>query len=358
RIPRESVAEISPEDVNALRAVLSNAKKAVDGCQYAYIVANRDHERLGRRVLLDLLGLAQQAAPPAAPAPEPAPAPVAPAAPVAFPRGPSNAPPAAAAPAPVMSGPFPSLAQAAPAPAPVAPAPPPAPVAAAPAEPPAPAAPPQKEVHEEYEIVSKPKAPAAPKPAPAPLALSADPAASHETHDEYEIVSKPKPAEPAPAAAVPEAEHHDPEKKVIHASEEFEVFTSKPKPREKPPITPPGQGGFAAAFDMAAAGAPKKSKEYSIMDGGSSRPPQSLGKLPAPAAAQPAAPPTGFAAAIQAAAHAQAPPMPSSAQSATAHPQAFHGSPTAAAPGAVVNLAALGIPAPAPHAAEPVAAPA
>src|SRR5581483_10395482 len=126
RIPRESVAEISPEDVNALRAVLSNAKKAVDGCQYAYIVANRDHERLGRRVLLDLLGLAQQAAPPAAPAPEPAPAPV-----------------AAAAPAPVMSGPFASLAQAAPAPAPVAPAPPPAPVAAAPAEPPAPAAPPQ-----------------------------------------------------------------------------------------------------------------------------------------------------------------------------------------------------------------------
>src|SRR5581483_8341436 len=167
--------------------------------------------------------------------------------------------------------------------------------------------------------------------------------------------------EPAPAAAA-EPEVHDPEKKVIHASEEFEVFTSKPKPREKPTITPPGQGGFMAAFDMAAAGAPKKSKEYSIMDGGSSsaRPPPTLGKLPSPSASpSPSPPASGFAAALQAAAHqqakaqepapvaaiphVQAPAMPTSATSATTHPQVFHGSPTASAPGAVVNLAALGI---------------
>src|SRR5581483_12097978 len=57
RIPRESVAQIAPEDVTSLRNVLAAAKKAVDACQYAYIVANRDHERVGRRVLFELLGL-------------------------------------------------------------------------------------------------------------------------------------------------------------------------------------------------------------------------------------------------------------------------------------------------------------
>ena len=107
RIPRESIAEISPEDVTNLRAVLAHAKKAIDQCQYAYIVANRDHERLGRRVLLELLGLAPEPAAPAVPQPEPKsestsqPQPVAPApaASFAFPRSPAGA--SAPAPAPV-----------------------------------------------------------------------------------------------------------------------------------------------------------------------------------------------------------------------------------------------------------------
>lgn len=230
RIPKESVVQFSPEDVNAIRAALQASKARLDACQYAYIVASRDFERLGRRVLLELLGLTPGAAPPVAPTPAPlpvvAPAPAAPAK-VTFPASPgASAPtPTVAAPAPpttALPSAFPSMAPPAPPPinslaraeaqaraqpAPVAPASAPvaapdapaAPVEAAPA--PAPAAPaaPDVEATEEYEIVSKPKPAAAPRPAPAPLGLAAG--AEVQAHDEYEIVSKPKPA----ASAAPPA---------------------------------------------------------------------------------------------------------------------------------------------------------
>ncbi|HET6403964.1 MAG TPA: hypothetical protein VFH78_04905, partial [Candidatus Thermoplasmatota archaeon] len=109
RIPKETVAQFTPEDVNAIRQLVASLRPRVMECQYAYVVANSDHERLGRRVLLELIGDAPAAAPvaPAAPSPAPAPAPLpaatmfpsASAAPVArtpFPSAVAATPPAAA----------------------------------------------------------------------------------------------------------------------------------------------------------------------------------------------------------------------------------------------------------------------
>lgn len=315
RIPKETVAQFTPDDVNAIRQLVTNLRPKVMECQYAYVVANGDFERLGRRTLLELIG--EAAAPPA---------PVAPAAPAPLPF---VAPPAAAAPpppaapvvaAPVQRTPFPTSPSGAtlpPAPpAPVAAAPSlftPPPAVAAPTPAPAPAEAAIVADHEEYQIVSKPKPAPAPAPAPAPVAASASETAVHE---EYEIVSKPKPVEaPSPQPQAPA--EPQPEKTVLHAEKEYEVFTSKPKAKPEPVgITPPGMGGFQAALAAAgqAAAAPAKTKEYEIM-GRASAPAHSdvlAAKLraQAQAAAAPAAPvmaPAPFPPVAQ-----QAPPPPPS----------------------------------------------
>lgn len=282
RIPKGTVASFSPEDVLAFREFMATQKGAAEKCQYAYIVADTDFERLGRRVLLELLGIGTAPVPPAvvdvsgsAPTPVAAPAAQAPAAApqaltarFAFPATPGTAaspPPAApvAAPASIFAPrPVASAHVAAATPAPVT-------VVAAPVAPAQPvAAPLEVEDHEEYQIVSKPKA--APPPivdavdAPAEAAPAQEnAAAAREVHEEYEIVSKPRAVEAAPEPAhAPRAA--DPDKKVHHATEEYEVFSSKPKPRpEGPAITPPGQGGFQKAFMPQAA--PARTKEYEIM---------------------------------------------------------------------------------------------
>ena len=307
RIPKGSVKEFGADDVKAIRDAVEQQKARFEACQYAYIVADRDHERLGRRVLIELVGQPTPAAQPLAPAPEPAaPAPAAVpslssfalpptpgtsavAAPAAAPAATAAAPgsnipswmrrrePAAAAPAPVAAPTPPPVAAPAPAPAP----------AAVPA---APAAPPVVDDHEEYAIISKPKA-AAPPPAPAPVAapLKAAPDAEVQSHEEYEVVSKPK-APAAPAAAKPMVEDHPEVERSVHvATEAYEVYTSKPKPKAAgPAITPPGQGGFQAALNAATSfqgHAPTKTKEYEIV--GASSAPASMPFVP-PAAHAPA----------------------------------------------------------------------
>lgn len=288
RIPKASVKEFGPDDVKAIREAVERQKARFDACQYAYVVADRDHERLGRRVLLELLGQPAAAPQPLPPAPASAPAPATPSlSAFALPPTPGTA---AASPAPVAAASAPggnlpswmrrrdpaaSPAPASPAPAPVAAAPPPPP---APAPVPAPvAAPAVVDDHEEYAIISKPKA-TTPPPAPAPVAapLKAAPDASVETHDEYEVVSKPK-APPAAPAAKPMVEDHPEVERSVHvATEAYEVYTSKPKSKPQgPAITPPGQGGFQAALNAATSHqghAPTKTREYEIV-GASHAPP-------------------------------------------------------------------------------------
>ena len=261
RIPKESVSQFTSDDVNAIRQLVTTLRARIESCQYAYVIANADHERLGRRTLLELVG---EAPPPAqivatAPAPAVATAPVAPT--------PLPAPPAPAAhlpfpPAPVAAAPF------------VAPTSAPSFLAAAIAKtPPASATPegpamPDAEVadHEEYTIVSRPKATPTPAPEPAAAPTEAAPESAAE-EEEYTIVSR--------AAAAPQAQPDPPRepqpdegKQILHKHDEYEVFTSKPKPRaEAPAITPPGMGGFQAALHGAATGVgppPAKTREYEI----------------------------------------------------------------------------------------------
>lgn len=350
RIPAQSISEFSPEHVTKIREMVEQQRARFEACQYAYVVADRDHERLGRRVLLELLGQPSATeATPAATEPAPAPmtnttpaTPATPAASQAFsfpitpgtessprptaanaassgpvalpaifnthhntpaqaPAAPAIATAAAAAPA-IAFPPTPSIVpvEQAPTPtqpvqiqamaptqaAPQAPAGPavvddheeyaiiskpkaaPAPVARAPAPTPEPGV--SRDVHDEYEIVSKPKPAAAPAPAPAAMPPPTH-AANASVHSEYEIVSKPKPAAAAEEIAAAPA-HPEAERKVARATEEFEVYTSKPKPRdhEAPAITPPGQGGFQAALNAATSTAghvPMKTKQYEIMGG-------------------------------------------------------------------------------------------
>ena len=75
RIPKASVQDFSPDDVKQIRALVEQQRGRFEACQYAYIVADRDHERLGRRVLLELLGTPPATPQPLAPAPVEAPAP-------------------------------------------------------------------------------------------------------------------------------------------------------------------------------------------------------------------------------------------------------------------------------------------
>ena len=318
RIPKESVLQFSPDDVKTIREALQGARVRLDACQYAYVVAGKDFERLGRRVLLELLGLtpgaAQPPAPAVAPLPVVAPAPAAPATRAAFPAtsgaGSAPAPASAAAPLPPafpsMAGPSPppinSLVKAeakarpgaalfptvvdpatsapasAPTPVPVAV---PVPVAAPPPESGpvavAPAAPAAAEVvaDEEYEVVSRP-GPAAPAPAPAAPSLAA-PGAEVAVHEEYEIVSKPKPA----AAAPPAAPAGD-----VEATETYEIV-SKPKPDAAAGAGARG-GARGAAQKLGLAASPdfdsRATNEYEVV----------TRKAPAaPAAPAPAAPHAG-----------------------------------------------------------------
>ena len=324
RIPKQSVAEFAPEDVVKFREVMQSAKAQAEACQYAYIVAEKDFERLGRRVLLELLGFAPAAPEPldASAAPEPAaavalapaPEPAAPPARPAFPATPAPAPAPAAAPrAPPVSHATAGLpgglagivASALSSPNPTVPA-----DGAAP-EPEEGAA---VEIHEEYEIVSRPK-PAESAPPAAPPAAPAAAAAPDEDEPEYEIMTRaPAPAPAAPAAPALRAQTaaslpaDEPEYEIMtrapapapaaapapapppplagapprlldtagdriveKATESFEVYTSKPKPRPD-----------AHAAAQAAGPPPAKTKEYEI-----------IGREPAPVSAPlplPAAP--------------------------------------------------------------------
>ena len=311
RIPKETVAQFTPDDVTAIRQIVASLRPRVMGCQYAYVLANADHERLGRRVLLELIGDAEVAA---APAPAPAPTPAPPTT-VAAPIVPAPEP---VAPAPAARTPFPSAVPSSAAPAHAASAAaalpagvPPVP-RAAPAIAPTPAAPPPALAadvtdHEEYTIVARKPTAAPSPPAAAPPAAPAPAAAAVEAHEEYEIVSKPKPAAPAPAPApAPAAAHDEPERTVVHADKEFEVFVSKPKPKaDAPPaITPPGKGGFMAAINSGAGPAPAKTKEYEIIGRTSvTSDPSIASRLKLPGAS-PTAAPSPFAPA------APAPPPP------------------------------------------------
>ena len=168
RIPKETVAQFTPDDVNAIRQLVTSLRARVMDSQYAYVVANGDHERLGRRVLLELIASPgqDQASPAVSEVAAPSPAPV--------------APPAAAPAAPAFR--FPSATPAPPAAAAVA-APMPAPAPPAPA-PPAPAA---------ARAMPTPKTPSflaaamTASAAPATPALSAEPAEITD-HEEYTIV--------------------------------------------------------------------------------------------------------------------------------------------------------------------------
>jgi hypothetical protein len=312
RIPKGTIAEFSPDDVRAIRDVVQQQGSRFQHCQYAYVVADRDHERLGHRMLLELIGV-----PTAAGAPPPPAAPLAPAAPpsasiaqrVALPPTPGSTPlatPAAAAP---EGGTLPSFLAAKVHQPPAAPAAPPAsapaaaPAAApssAPAAAPAASAPPtpvppaavEVSEHEEYAIITRRPAPLpAATSAAAPAAASAPaepPAAASGVEAEYEITAKPRPAAPPAPAGVPAAAEPEPERNVSRATEEFEVYSSKPKPKAPgPAITPPGQGGFQAALDAAASlgggHAPSRTKEYEIM-GGRSEPTPVARALARPAA--------------------------------------------------------------------------
>lgn len=311
RIPAQTIGEFSAEHVTTIRAMIEQQRARFEACQYAYVVADRDHERLGRRVLLELLGqpaqsadtptamepIAAQAATPTiattgAPTPshafsfpitpgtgmatQPMAANSASAGPVALPAlfntphnviTPEQAPPPALVPAPANA----YVAPAAPAAAAIAAAEEPLDLPSLTDPDPAPAAPARAIVddHEEYAIISKPK------PAPAPAArapvAAAEPSANVAVHDEYEIVTKPKPAAaPATQAVMPSPP--DAERKISRATDEFEVYTSKPKVREHEPpaITPPGQGGFQAALNAATSTSghvPMKTKQYEIMGG-------------------------------------------------------------------------------------------
>lgn len=253
RIPKGSVSEFSPDDVVQFRNVLQSTKAAAEQCQYAYIVADKDYERLGRRVLAELLGDAKiepapvEEAPPAAP-PR-----------ALFPPTPNGAPPAAA--------PAHALPVAVPAPAPVA----------------APLPPVDIEAHDEYEIVSRPKAAPPPAPSQAPAEAAPEP--------EYEVMARPTPAQAPPRAEPLPALGQSPapateDRQVEKATAEFEVYVSKPKPKaDAPAISPPGTAGFQNAFaaGMSAAAAPAKTKEYEIM--GRATP---VASAPLPRAAPPA----------------------------------------------------------------------
>ncbi|MFA5860205.1 MAG: hypothetical protein WDA16_00780 [Candidatus Thermoplasmatota archaeon] len=257
RIPRVSVNDFSPDDVKAIRGVVEQQGTRFQQCQYAYILADRDHERLGKRMVIELLGQTvqvpanQQPLAPAVPVVAVASAPTEAAALAsrsAFPMTPGTA--MAAAPAPVVDAPPGTL---------------PGFLAA--------------KTHTASVVAPAPPPPPAQMPvlaAPEPMPAAAPSAAPPEVVDteEYAIISKPKPKE-APAATAPMTEGHpDVERKVSHATEEFEVYTSKPKARAAPSgpaITPPGQGGFQAALDAATAHSgptAHKTKEYEIMGGG------------------------------------------------------------------------------------------
>lgn len=299
RVPKESVAQFTADDVNAIRQLVANLRARVLECQYAYIVANLDHERLGRRTLLELIGDAaaqpvssltgrsQAVASPAASSPlpslSPAPAraqaaaPPTPAARLAFPSAMPGVVSAAQAQAQAQGN-------VAPTPSPLT-LPPPAPAA-----PPVADAPPdahdtaalrrglsETAVSEEFEIVSKPRpaaGSAAPPPAATPQRLGLEDAT--DVHEEYEVLSRARAEPPAAPAAqrqgeaqglatpAPEGDRH-----VLREDKEFEVFVSKPKPKADatPSITPPGKAGFQAAIASGAArsGNPAKTKEYEII---------------------------------------------------------------------------------------------
>lgn len=301
RIPKSSVNDFSPDDVKAIRGVVEQQGTRFQQCQYAYILADRDHERLGKRMILELLGQPtqlpanQQPLAPTTATTATAGALAAPAAPLAsrfsLPTTPGTA--SAAMPAPRVDAPLGTLpgflAAKTHSVATIAPPAPPAPEVMPMAAPsvlsaPEPALNAPVEAAEsrvdtdEYAIISKPK-PAAIAPPKASLPTVPTAASDNvQVESECEIVSKPKPKEaPAsPLAAMPE-DHPDHERKVLHAAEEFEVYTSKPKSKAAPTgpaITPPGQGGFQAALDAASAlsgGNAHKTKEYEIM-GGSAKP--------------------------------------------------------------------------------------
>ncbi|HUR68723.1 MAG TPA: hypothetical protein VM370_05705, partial [Candidatus Thermoplasmatota archaeon] len=319
RIPKETVAQFTADDVTAIRQLVANLRPRVMECQYALIVANGDHERLGRRTLMELIGDQPAPEPVVAPSPIPTPSPISSPSPAAAPRlafppvAPTAAAPAASAPASIFAAPAPVARQA------------PIPVVAAPIEavPIAtePEAPPTVEAHEtavprhglsdttvseEYEIVSKPKPPAAPAaPVHAPQRLGLE--GADIVHDEYEVVSSKKPSAPEPSPPASPLPEPSEAKHVLREDKEFEVFTSKPKPRaadSAPAITPPGMGGFQHALQGAAGPAPHRTKEYEIMGRTSvtsdpsiaqkMRLPSASGPAPAPspivAAAAPAAP--------------------------------------------------------------------
>ncbi|HVL47918.1 MAG TPA: hypothetical protein VM889_05120, partial [Candidatus Thermoplasmatota archaeon] len=91
RIPRASVSQITPDDVKQIRQVLAPVFDGrIKDCQLAFIIADQNFERLGRRVFVDLV------------APDLAPA-VAPAAPAVTIELPGRAVQAAPAPVPTPS---------------------------------------------------------------------------------------------------------------------------------------------------------------------------------------------------------------------------------------------------------------
>lgn len=160
RIPRGSVAEITADDVKAIRGRISALKDQIGGISAGYLISDADFERLGRRLYLELIDPELAAAAVPKPAPVPASVPL----PIQATTPPPT--PAASRPA-IPSGPFGSLmptAQPPPAPKPGA-----APPAAA-----RPVAPPKELVAEDENIAVFVRK-AAPPPAPPPAVVETGP---------------------------------------------------------------------------------------------------------------------------------------------------------------------------------------
>lgn len=302
RIPKASIAEFSPDDVRALRDMLQKDPERLVECQYGYIVADHDYERLGRRILVELVGdatgggdtepldlLLAGTSPSMPESPELHDEPSAPAAaqaeafPEASVRVPVTEPGAGRADA---SGGRSAL---------------PPPEASATAHEPV-------VETEEYEIMTR-----TPKPAPVPVEPEPVPAAAPEpaaakvptvSDDEYEIITRAPRAEPAAPPAVeaqpkPEpaaspappvaATDDEPTRRVEVLHDEYEIFTSKPR-------APPRQAAEAAAPVAAPpSAAPTRTKEYEIIGRPTPRTLPRSAPAQAPAAPQSAHPPAATA---------------------------------------------------------------
>ncbi len=300
RIPKSMVAEFGTDDVTALRHVLQNGGDRIAKCQYGYIIADKDHERLGRRVLQELAGTAPESPAEAPPMPHDAEdtSAFAPSE-SAHVETPLAHLPASAAHADLMVDENeeyeivtrPKTAPATPARAPSPPpvetpmgnddeneteifAPkPPAVNASAPTAAPKAMRPrdiltpsPHAEVvNDEYEIIGRPKTPKAPQPTAAPTAAPAP----VKTAPKAPTVPQPpaaSPLHPAPLHPAP-AFHVDPDEvddHVVH--DEYEIITSKPRAIVDAPAVP--------------APPPAKTREYEILGRAAAMPPVAQ---PAPA---------------------------------------------------------------------------